>query len=253
MLNGFSRTELLLGEGAMQALAQAHVAVFGIGGVGGHAAEALARCGVGALTLVDHDKVSLTNLNRQIVALTSTIGRYKAEAMAERIADINPDCRVTARVCFYLPDTADEIDLAQFDYIVDAVDNVTAKLLLAERAQAAGVPTISSMGTANKLDPTLLRVTDINKTENCPLAKIIRKECRKRGIRKLKVVYSPEKAHPPSAEAQAAYLAEAAAGDPAARDKFGRAGVPGTVPFVPAAAGLLLASEVVKDLVTPKE
>ena len=253
MLNGFSRTELLLGEDAMQALARAHVAVFGIGGVGGHATEALARCGVGALTLVDHDKVSPTNLNRQIVALTSTIGRYKAEAMAERIADINPNCHVAARVCFYLPDTADEIDLAQFDYIVDAVDNVTAKLLLAERTQVAGVPIISSMGTANKLDPTLLRVTDINKTENCPLAKIIRKECRKRGIRKLKVVYSPEDAQPPSAEAQAVYLAEAAAGDPAACDKFGRAGVPGTVPFVPAAAGLLLASEVVKDLVTPKE
>ena len=253
MLNGFSRTELLLGEDAMHALARAHVAIFGIGGVGGHAAEALARCGVGALTLVDHDKISPTNLNRQVVALTSTIGRYKAEAMAERIADINPDCHVTARVCFYLPDTADEIDLAQFDYIVDAVDNVTAKLLLAERTQVAGVPIISSMGTANKLDPTLLRVTDINKTENCPLAKIIRKECRKRGIRKLKVVYSPEEAHPPSAEAQAAYMAEAAAGDPAACDKFGRAGVPGTVPFVPAAAGLLLASEVVKDLVTPRE
>ena len=188
MLNGFSRTELLLGEDAMQALARAHVAVFGIGGVGGHATEALARCGVGALTLVDHDKVSPTNLNRQIVALTSTIGRYKAEAMAERIADINPNCHVAARVCFYLPDTADEIDLAQFDYIVDAVDNVTAKLLLAERTQVAGVPIISSMGTANKLNPTLLRVTDINQTENCPLAKIIRKECRKRGIRKLKVV-----------------------------------------------------------------
>ena len=253
MLNQFARTQLLLGEDAMRTLALAHVAVFGLGGVGGHAAEALARCGIGALTLVDHDKVSLTNLNRQTVALASTIGRYKAEAMAERVADINPECRVTPRICFYLPDTADEIDLAQFDYVVDAVDNVTAKLLLAERAQAAGTPIISSMGTANKLDPTMLRVADINKTEICPLAKIIRKECRKRGIKRLKVVYSPEIACPPSGEAQAAYLEEAAASDPAARDKFGRAGVPGTVPFVPAAAGLLLASEVVKDLITKKK
>ena len=253
MLDQFSRTRLLLGEDAMQALAQAHVAVFGIGGVGGYVVEALARCGIGALTLVDHDNVSLTNLNRQIVALTSTVGRPKAEVMAERVADINPECHVTPLRCFYLPDTADEIDLAQFDYIVDAVDNMTAKLLLAARAQDAGVPIISSMGTANKLDPTALRVTDINKTENCPLARIMRKECRKRGIKRLKVVYSPEPAQQPSDEAQAAYLAETAQSDPSARDKFGRAGVPGTVSFVPAAAGLLLASEVVKDLIANQQ
>ena len=249
MLDRFSRTRLLIGDDALHVLAEAHVAVFGVGGVGGYAVEALARCGVGALTLVDHDTVSLTNLNRQIIALSSTVGRLKVEVAAERVADINPDCRITPLACFYLPDTADQIDLAQFDYIVDAVDNVTAKLLLAERAQAAGIPLISSMGTANKLDPTMLRVADISKTEICPLAKIIRKECRKRGIKRLKVVYSPEPAHAPSAEAQAAYREEAERSDPSARDKFGRAGIPGTVSFVPAAAGLLLASEVVKDLI----
>ena len=245
----FSRTELLIGEHAMRVLADSHVAVFGLGGVGGYCAEALARSGVGALTLVDHDQVSPTNVNRQIVALESTIGRAKAEVMAERVRDINPDCRVTPRVCFFLPDTAGEIDLTQFDYIVDAVDTVTAKLLLAERAQEAGVPIISSMGTANKTDPTMLEVADISKTETCPLAKIIRKECRKRGIRHLKVVYSREPARQPSSEAQAAYLAaQEDAG--ATVDKFGRAGIPASTAFVPPAAGLILASEVVRDLIS---
>ena len=249
MLNRFSRTELLLGTDAMATLANARVAVFGLGGVGGYATEALARSGVGALDLIDHDRVSPTNLNRQIVALESTIGRWKAEVMAERVADINPECRVVAHTCFYLPDTADEIDLAQFDYIVDCVDTVTAKLLLAERAQKAGVPIISSMGTANKLDPSMLEVADISKTETCPLAKIIRKECRKRGIERLKVVYSREPAQQPSEKAQAAYLDAMGDGsDAAVCDKFGRAGIPGSTAFVPPAAGLLLAAEVVKDL-----
>lgn len=233
----------------MATLANARVAVFGLGGVGGYATEALARSGVGALDLIDHDRVSPTNLNRQIVALESTIGRWKAEVMAERVADINPECRVVAHTCFYLPDTADEIDLAQFDYIVDCVDTVTAKLLLAERAQKAGVPIISSMGTANKLDPSMLEVADISKTETCPLAKIIRKECRKRGIERLKVVYSREPAQQPSEKAQAAYLDAMGDGsDAAVCDKFGRAGIPGSTAFVPPAAGLLLAAEVVKDL-----
>ncbi len=246
MTNRFSRTQLLFGPEAMDTLARARVAVFGIGGVGGFCAEALARSGVGAIDLVDHDVVSPTNINRQIVALESTIGQAKAHVMAQRIADINPACRVTARTCFYLPDTADEIDLAQFDYVVDAVDTVTAKLLLIERAHAAGTPVISSMGAANKLDPTALEVADINKTSICPLAKIIRKECRKRGIDHLKVVYSREPAVQPSEEAQAAYL-EAA--DDSAPDKFGRAGIPASNAFVPPAAGLILASEVVKDLI----
>lgn len=232
----------------MATLAQSRVAVFGMGGVGGYCAEALARSGVGALDLIDHDKVSLTNVNRQIVALESTLGRNKAEVMAERVRDINPACKVTAHVCFFLPDTADQIDLAQFDYVVDCVDTVTAKLLLAERAQAAGVPIISSMGTANKLDPTALRVGDISQTSICPLAKIIRKECRKRGIKRLKVVYSTEPAQQPSDEDQAAYLDEAQSADAAVCDKFGRAGIPASTAFVPPAAGLILASEVVKDL-----
>lgn len=233
----------------MAILAQARVAVFGLGGVGGYCAEALARSGVGALDLVDHDQVSPTNINRQIVALESTIGLSKAEVMAARVADINPACRVTPHVCFFLPDTADEIDLAQFDYVVDCVDTVTAKLLLAEQAQEAGVPIISSMGTANKLDPTMLEVADISKTETCPLAKIIRKECRKRGIRHLKVVYSREPAQQPSEEAQAAYQAAAQEADPSVIDKFGRAGIPASTAFVPPAAGLILASEVVRDLI----
>lgn len=248
MPNRFSRTELLFGADAMAALAAARVAVFGIGGVGGYCAEALARSGVGALDLIDHDQVSPTNANRQIVALTSTIGRNKAEVMAERIADINPACRVTPHVCFFLPDTAGEIDLAQFDYVVDAVDTVTAKLLLATRAQEAGVPIISSMGTANKCDPTALAVADISETSIDPLAKIIRKECRKRGIERLKVVYSTEPADQPSDEAQEAYLA-AVGSDGSVPDRFGRAGIPGSTAFVPPAAGLILASEVVRDLI----
>ena len=234
----------------MNVLADSHVVVFGLGGVGGYCAEALARSGVGALDLIDHDKVSPTNINRQIVALESTIGRPKAEVMAERVRDINPSCRVVARTCFFLPDTADQIDLSQFDYIVDCVDTVTAKLLLAERAQEEGVPIISSMGTANKLDPTKLEVADISKTDICPLAKIIRKECRKRGIKHLKVVYSREPARPPSDEAQAAYLATMQKDAGATVDKFGRAGIPASTAFVPPAAGLILASEVVKDLVS---
>ena len=250
MSSRFARTELLLGEHAMRVLADSHVAVFGLGGVGGYCAEALARSGVGALDLIDHDKVSPTNVNRQIVALESTIGRPKAEVMAERVRDINPACTVVARTCFYLPDTADQIDLSQFDYLVDCVDTVTAKLLLAERAQKTGVPLISCMGTANKTDPTRLEVADISKTDICPLAKIIRKECRKRGIKHLKVVYSREPAQQPSDEAQAAYLAAVKEDAGATVDKFGRAGIPASTAFVPPAAGLILAREVVKDLVS---
>ena len=250
----FARTELLLGSEALRTLEVSHVAVFGLGGVGGYAAEALARAGVGALTLVDHDRVSPTNVNRQIVALQSTIGLYKADVMARRVTDINPSCEVAALKCFYLPDTADSIDLGQYDYVIDAVDTVTAKLLLIEKSQQAGTPLISSMGTANKLDPTALRVGDIYETSICPLAKIIRKECRKRGVRRLKVVYSEEPPLRPSAQAQEDYRAMIASGaqtdaTPANLDKFGRAGIPGSVSFVPPAAGLVLAGEVVKDLI----
>ena len=249
MQQRFSRTELLFGGDALEALARAHVAVFGLGGVGGYAAEALARSGIGALTLVDHDQVSPTNVNRQIVALESTIGKGKADVMAARVRDINPQCKVTPLRCFFLPDTANEIDLAQFDYVVDAVDTVTAKLLLAERAQAAGTPIISSMGTANKTDPTALAVGDISETSICPLAKIIRKECRKRGIARLKTVYSTEPAQQPTAEAQQAYKEAMEGSGSGDVDKFGRAGIPGSTAFVPPAAGIILAREVVFDLI----
>ena len=221
----FSRTELLLGTEAMERLARAHIIVFGIGGVGGYVVEALARSGVGALTLVDGDLVAESNINRQIVATANVIGLPKVQVMARRIQLINPSCQVKAHRCFYLADTADLFDLSHYDYVVDAVDTVTAKLLIAERAQAAGTPVISSMGAGNKLDPTAFRVADIYETSVCPLAKVMRKECRKRGIDRLKVVYSQE---PPVQE---------------------RADVVGSVAFVPSVAGLTIASEVVKDLI----
>lgn len=248
MLDRFARTQLLLGPDAMQRLAHARVAVFGLGGVGGTAAEALARSGVGAIDVIDHDKVSLTNMNRQTVALGSTIGLFKADVMVQRILDINPACKATAHRCFYLPDTAGELDLSRFDYVVDAVDTVTAKLLLIEGCQATGTPLISCMGTANKINPTALTVGDIYQTSICPLAKIIRKECRKRGVRHLKVVYSTEPARQPSAQAQDDYRTreQFASGDVC--DKFGRAGIPGSVSFVPPVAGLIMAGEVVKEL-----
>lgn len=220
----FSRTEQLLGREAMERLKRARVAVFGIGGVGGHAAEALGRSGVGFLDLYDKDTVSLSNLNRQAVALSSTLGEPKAEVMRRRILDINPEAAVRAIECFYLPETADFYDLSEYDYIVDAVDTVTAKLELAIRAKAAGVPMISCMGAGNKLDPTRFEVADLYQTSVCPLAKVMRRECRARGIEHLKVVYSKE--------------------EPAARGA-----VPGSVAFVPSVAGLILAGEVVKDLI----
>lgn len=220
----FSRSELLLGREALERLAKSHVAVFGIGGVGGHAAEALGRSGIGFLDLYDKDTVSLSNLNRQAAALQSTLGQPKAEVMRRRILDINPEAEVRAISCFYLPETADFYDLREYDYIVDAVDTVTAKLELAVRAKEAGVPIISCMGAGNKLDPTRFEVADLYQTSVCPLAKVMRKECRARGIEHLKVVYSRE--------------------EPAIR----RA-VPGSVAFVPSVAGLILAGEVVRDLI----
>ena len=237
-MNQFVRTEMMLGPEAMARLGNARVAVFGVGGVGGHAAEALVRSGVGALDLIDKDTVSLSNLNRQIFALRSTLGRPKVEAAADRLLDINPDLRLTLHNMFYGPDTAGELDFSRYDYVVDAVDTVTAKLSLVLTARERQVPIISAMGTGNKLDPMAFRVADIYATSVCPLARIMRKECRKRGIPRLKVVYSTEEpiipAPPPPEELS----------DPARR------ATPSSNAFVPAAAGLLLASEVIKDLIS---
>lgn len=237
LINGqFTRTALLLGEDAMRKLNRSRVAVFGIGGVGGYAVEALARSGVGAFELIDRDVVSESNLNRQIIATHKTIGRGKTEVMAERIHDINPDAQVTQHKCFYLPETADQFDFTQYDYIIDAVDTIIAKIEIILRAQKAGVPVISSMGAGNKLDPSKFEAADIYKTSVDPLARVMRRELKKRGVRKLKVVYSKEEPIKPLGRIEA---------DPEA----GRKDVPGSAVFTPAAAGLLIASEVVKDLI----
>ncbi len=232
--HAFSRTEQLLGKTALARLSAARVAVFGIGGVGGYAAEALARSGVGALDLVDNDTVSITNLNRQIVALHSTIGQYKVDVMKARITDISPQTKVTAHRVFFLPETADTFDFSQYDYVVDAVDTVLAKLAIIEKAVAAGVPVISCMGTGNKMDPTALKVTDIAKTSGCPLARVMRRELRARGITHLPVVFSAEQP----------FRAIAAEKD----EQSGKM-PPASAVFVPATAGLLLANEVVRTLI----
>ncbi|MGI6263293.1 MAG: tRNA threonylcarbamoyladenosine dehydratase [Succiniclasticum sp.] len=234
MLHEFSRTELLFGSENMQKLKNARVILFGVGGVGGYAAEALARSGVGHLTLVDHDTVSLTNLNRQIIALHSTLGRPKVEVMAERIHDIAPDCDVRTMQCFYLPETQDQFDLTQYDYVIDAVDTVAAKIQLVVAARKAGVPVISSMGAGNKIDPGALQIADLSKTRVCPLAKVMRKELRKRRIEHLKVVYSTETPLVPRTSTE--------------QKGTSHRPVPGSTAFVPSVAGLLLAGEVVRDL-----
>jgi len=239
MQDEFSRTRLLLGEEALLRLAQCRVAVFGVGGVGGYAVEALARSGVGALELIDSDRVALTNLNRQIIALLSTVGQYKVDVAQQRVRDINPRCRVTARRMFYLPETQSQFDFTQYDYIVDAIDTVAGKLALVQNAQAAGTPIISAMGAGNKLDPTAFRVADIYETSVCPLARVMRSECRKRGIQRLKVVYSQEPPLIPTQDPDDPELPVAA-----------RRSVPGSVAFVPSVAGLILAGEVVKDLIS---
>ena len=238
-MDPYSRTRFVLGEDAMKKLRSARVAVFGLGGVGGYVVEALARSGIGHLELIDHDTISLTNLNRQILATRDTIGMDKAEVAAQRVAAIDPDIEVTARKIFYLPETANAFDFTRYDYVVDAIDTVTGKLMLVQAAKAAGVPIISSMGTGNKLDPTAFRVADISETSVCPLARIIRKECKKRGIGKLKVVYSTEdpiKTVLPPDDPAWAELPE------------GRNALPGSVCFVPAAAGMIIAGEVIKDI-----
>lgn len=238
--DAFSRTELLLGTDAMQRLAKASVIVFGVGGVGGFVVEALARSGVGRIDVVDDDEVAPSNVNRQILATAQTMGRPKVEVAAERIRSINPNCKAVAHRCFYLPQTADRFDLSTYDYVVDAVDTVTAKLHIIARAKAAGVPVISSMGAANKLDPCAFRVADIDKTSICPLARIIRKEARKRGLGHFKVVFSTE-------EPVVRRGLDSEPGDPHPR----RSGTPGSVAFVPSVAGLILAGEVVRDLCEP--
>lgn len=239
-MEALSRTELLFGKETMEKFAASHVAVFGLGGVGGHAAEALVRSGIGALTLIDNDKVSVSNLNRQIFATVKTVGMDKVDAAALRLREINPAVRIEGIRLFYLPENAGQIDLRSFDYVVDAIDTVSAKIALAEAAVAAGVPLISSMGTGNKLDPTALEVADLSKTSVCPLARVMRRELAKRGIRHLKVVYSKE------IPLKRFVPAEEHSSDPDGHSPVRHA--PGSVAFVPAAAGLIIAGEVIKDL-----
>lgn len=249
MTEQYSRTELLLGSDAMARLRRARVAVFGIGGVGGYVVEALARSGIGALDLIDDDTVSLTNLNRQIIALHTTVGRPKVEVAAERVRQIDPETVVRTYRIFYTPETAGCFDFTQYDYIVDAIDTVTGKLSLVENAAKAGTPIISAMGTGNKLDPTAFVVTDITKTTMCPLARIMRKELRKRGINHLKVVYSTEQAMEPDEAMEAEILRQSAQEEPGDRGTFTRRQIPGSTAFVPAAAGLIAAGAVVRDLI----
>lgn len=226
----FSRTELMFGSEAMKKLAESRVAVFGVGGVGGYVAEALARSGIGAIDLIDNDTVNESNINRQIIALHSTLGQYKADAMKSRIADINPECIVTGHKLFFMPDTAEQIDFSQYDYVIDAIDTVTGKIEIIMQAKAVNVPIISSMGAGNKLDPTKFEVTDIYKTSVCPLARVMRREMKNRGVKSLKVLYSTEQALRPQNTGE---------GKP----------VPASNAFVPSVAGLIIAGEVIKDLI----
>ena len=248
MLNQFSRTQLLLGPEAMEKLKNARVAVFGIGGVGGYVCEALVRSGVGAFDLVDDDKVCLTNLNRQIIATRKTVGKYKTDVMKERILEINPDAEVTVHKCFFLPENADTFPFEEYDYVVDAVDTVTAKIALVMKSQEVGVPIISSMGAGNKLDASAFRVADIYKTKVCPLAKVMRRELKKRGVKKLKVVYSEEKPVRPLEDMSISCRTHCICPPGAARKCTERRDIPGSTAFVPSVAGLIIAGEVVKDL-----
>lgn len=235
MKESFERSAMLLGIDRVESLADKRVAIFGVGGVGGYVAEALARTGIGAFDLIDRDTVSVTNINRQIIATMDTVGKNKAEVMKERILSIHPEAEVMVHDCFFLPENADEFDFGAYDYVVDAVDTVTAKLEIIERAKKAGVPVISAMGAGNKLDPTKFVVTDISKTSICPLAKVMRRELKKRNISDVKVVYSTEEALTPLFE-------------PPAEGET-RKKAPGSVAFVPSVAGLIVAAEVIKDLI----
>ena len=249
MLNQFSRTELLLGAEAMEKLAASRVAVFGIGGVGGYTVEALVRSGVGAVDLIDDDKVCLTNINRQIYATRSTVGKYKVDVAAERIADINPGVTVRTYKTFFTPETAEQFDFSDYDYVVDAIDTVTGKIALAVNAQSAGTPIISSMGAGNKLDPTAFEVADIYKTSVCPLAKVMRHELKKRGIKKLKVVYSKEMPIKPEESAEGSCRSGCICPPGTERKCTKRRQIPGSTAFVPSVAGLIIAGEVIKDIV----
>lgn len=232
MIGQFSRTEMLIGKDALATLKKSRVAVFGAGGVGGYVIEALARSGVGAIDIIDNDTVSESNINRQIIALRSTIGLLKTEVVKKRVEDINPECKVTVYETFVLPENIDTFDFGKYDYVVDAIDTVSGKLAIIEKAYNEGVPVISSMGTGNKLDPTKFSVTDISKTSVCPLARVMRYELKKRGIKKLKVLFSTEEPIKPNTE----------------KDERGKV-PPGSISFVPSVAGLIIGGEVIKDLI----
>lgn len=249
MLNQFSRTELLLGTDAVERLKRSRVAVFGIGGVGGYVCEALVRSGIGAFDLIDNDKVCLSNLNRQIIATTKTVGRYKTEVMRERMFDINPDVAVRIYNTFFLPENADEFPFDEYDYVVDAVDTVTAKIAIVMKAGEVNIPVISSMGAGNKLDPGCFKISDIYKTKVCPLAKVMRRELKKRGIKGLKVVYSEEMPHVPGEKDGSSYKEAGIRSSNAEHKGNERRITPGSVSYVPSVAGLMIAGEVVKDLI----
>ncbi len=253
MLNQFSRTQLLYGPEVMRRLASCRVAVFGIGGVGGYTVEALVRSGIGALDLIDDDKVCLTNLNRQILATRKTIGKYKVDVAKERILEINPDCEVRTFKTFYLPETQDQFDFKDYDYVVDAIDTVTGKLTIVENAKTAGVPVISSMGAGNKTDPSAFEVADIYDTSICPLAKVMRRECRKRGIESLKVVYSKEVPLRPLEDMSISCRQHCICPPGTARKCTERRDIPGSTAFVPSVVGLIIAGEIINDLAAIKE
>ncbi len=248
MLNQFSRTELLLGKNAMEGLENKRVAIFGIGGVGGYVCEALVRTGVGHFDLIDDDQVCLTNLNRQIIATRSTVGKNKVDVMKERMLDINPKADITVHKCFFLPENADDFDFKSYDYVVDAVDTVTAKIEIIMRCKKDDVPVISCMGAGNKLDPSRFRVADIYKTTMCPLAKVMRREMKKRGVKHLKVVFSDEKPIRPIEDMAISCRTNCICPPGAEHKSTGRRDIPGSIAFTPAVAGLVLASEVIKDL-----
>ena len=252
MLNQFSRTQLIYGVEAMGKLAASRVAVFGIGGVGGYVVEALARSGIGAIDLIDDDKVCLTNVNRQIIATRKSLGKYKVDVAEERIHDINPDCKVRAYKTFFLPETQDQFDFTEYDYVVDAIDTVTGKLAIIEKANAAGVPVMSSMGAGNKINASLFEVADIYDTSVCPLAKVMRHECKKRGIKHLKVVYSKEKPIRPLEDMSISCRTNCICPPGAARKCTERRDIPGSTAFAPAVAGLIIAGEVINDLTGKK-
>ncbi len=248
MLNQFSRTQLLYGKEAMKHMASCRVAVFGIGGVGGYVVEALARSGIGALDLIDDDKVCLTNINRQILATRKTVGKYKVDVAEERVKEIFPDCNVRTYKTFYLPETQDQFDFSEYDYVVDAIDTVTGKLAIVENSKKAGVPVISSMGAGNKVDPSAFEVADIYKTSICPLAKVMRRECRKRGIESLKVVYSKEPPIRPLEDMSISCRQHCICPPGTVRKCTERRDIPGSTAFVPSVVGLIIAGEVINDL-----